>query len=234
MKHSRVSASVCDARECDDVRLQAGPRGRHRLRDRDRRARQGGRRAALPRRRHRGPDRPGLLRQRVGAAGRRPVRARACRRPSRSRCRCTPATSGSTCSPRSPCWRPYWGLGQLLDIDDEQAREDLARVSVTALSFVAQSARGLGLPAVPQKEIDKAHDDRRAVHEALARRARPAARQGRRRLLHLGRRARHERLHLHRPGRRLHRRRRRGLHLLRHRRAVRPAARRRARPGCCT
>ncbi|HET8659828.1 MAG TPA: citrate synthase 2 [Micromonosporaceae bacterium] len=52
---------------------------------------------------------------------------------------------------------PYWGLGQLLDIPDEQAREDLARVSVTALSFVAQSARGLGLPAVPQKEIDKAH-----------------------------------------------------------------------------
>src|ERR687895_646303 len=51
---------------------------------------------------------------------------------------------------------PYWGLGQLLDISDEQAREDLARVSVTALSFVAQSARGLGLPAGPQKEIDKA------------------------------------------------------------------------------
>src|SRR5690606_21532657 len=52
---------------------------------------------------------------------------------------------------------PYWGLGQLLDISDEQAREDLARVSVTALSFVAQSARGLGLPAVPQKEIDKSN-----------------------------------------------------------------------------
>jgi citrate synthase len=51
---------------------------------------------------------------------------------------------------------PYWGLGQLLDISDQQAREDLARVSVTALSFVAQSARGLGLPAVPQKEVDKA------------------------------------------------------------------------------
>jgi citrate synthase len=51
---------------------------------------------------------------------------------------------------------PYWGLRQLLDIDEEQVREDLARVSVTALSFVAQSARGLGLPAVPQKEIDKA------------------------------------------------------------------------------
>src|SRR5690348_17010719 len=51
---------------------------------------------------------------------------------------------------------PYWGLRQLLDIDDEQARRDLARVSVTALSFVAQAARGLGLPAVPQKDIDKA------------------------------------------------------------------------------
>src|SRR5437868_8715539 len=51
---------------------------------------------------------------------------------------------------------PAWGLGQLLDISDTQAREDLARVSVTALSFVAQSARGLGLPAVPQTEIDKA------------------------------------------------------------------------------
>src|SRR6187455_788811 len=51
---------------------------------------------------------------------------------------------------------PYWGLGQLLDIDDEQVRTDLARVSVTALSFVAQAARGLGLPAVPQKDIDKA------------------------------------------------------------------------------
>jgi citrate synthase len=51
---------------------------------------------------------------------------------------------------------PYWGLDQLLDIDDEQARRDLARVSVTALSFIAQAARGLGLPAVPQKDIDKA------------------------------------------------------------------------------
>ena len=46
--------------------------------------------------------------------------------------------------------------GQLLDIDDDQVRRDLARVSVTALSFVAQAARGLGLPAVPQKDIDKA------------------------------------------------------------------------------
>jgi citrate synthase len=51
---------------------------------------------------------------------------------------------------------PHWGLGQLIDVDDEQAREDLARVSVTAMSYVAQSARGVGLPAVPQREVDKA------------------------------------------------------------------------------
>ena len=50
---------------------------------------------------------------------------------------------------------PMWGLGQLLDIDDAQAREDLARCSVTALSFVAQSARG-DLAPVPQSEINKA------------------------------------------------------------------------------
>jgi citrate synthase len=51
---------------------------------------------------------------------------------------------------------PAWGFHQLLDIDDTQAREDLARTSVMAMSFVAQSARGLGLPMVPQREIDKA------------------------------------------------------------------------------
>jgi citrate synthase len=51
---------------------------------------------------------------------------------------------------------PYWGLEQFTDIEDAQARDDLARISVTAMSFVAQSARGLGLPAVPQKQIDTA------------------------------------------------------------------------------
>jgi citrate synthase len=51
---------------------------------------------------------------------------------------------------------PEWGLGQLIDISDEQARDDLARVSVMTLSFVAQSARGIGKPPVPQLEIDKA------------------------------------------------------------------------------
>lgn len=51
---------------------------------------------------------------------------------------------------------PAWGFQPLLDISDDQAREDLARSAVMALSFVAQSARGIGLPMVPQREIDKA------------------------------------------------------------------------------
>jgi citrate synthase len=50
---------------------------------------------------------------------------------------------------------PEWGLQQLIDISDEQARNDLARASVMALSFVAQSARGLGKPWVPQATIDE-------------------------------------------------------------------------------
>jgi len=50
---------------------------------------------------------------------------------------------------------PAYGFRPLLDIDEKQAREDLARCSVTALSFVAQSARGLGRPMVPQKRVDE-------------------------------------------------------------------------------
>jgi len=50
---------------------------------------------------------------------------------------------------------PAWGLKPLLDISDEEARNQLARVSVMVLSYVAQSARGTA-PAVPQSEIDKA------------------------------------------------------------------------------
>jgi citrate synthase len=50
---------------------------------------------------------------------------------------------------------PEWGFGELIDISDEVARDQLARASVMALSFVAQSARGKGQPAVPQAEVDK-------------------------------------------------------------------------------
>jgi citrate synthase len=51
---------------------------------------------------------------------------------------------------------PEWGLGQIIDVTDDLAREYLARVSVMALSFVAQSARGVGRPPIPQREIDTA------------------------------------------------------------------------------
>jgi citrate synthase len=51
---------------------------------------------------------------------------------------------------------PEWGFEPLIDISDEVARDQLARASVMALSFVAQSARGSGRPPVPQSEVDTA------------------------------------------------------------------------------
>lgn len=50
---------------------------------------------------------------------------------------------------------PIWGYKPLLDIDDTTARANLARASVMALSYVAQSARGIHQPAVPQDVIDR-------------------------------------------------------------------------------
>ena len=52
---------------------------------------------------------------------------------------------------------PAWGLEPLFDVDDTTARDELARASVMAMSFVAQSARGIGRPMVPQAQIDMAH-----------------------------------------------------------------------------
>ncbi|WP_433267907.1 citrate synthase 2 [Actinosynnema sp. CS-041913] len=50
---------------------------------------------------------------------------------------------------------PIWGYQPLLDITDEEARSQLARASVMALSYAAQSARGIGRAAVPQRRIDE-------------------------------------------------------------------------------
>ena len=50
---------------------------------------------------------------------------------------------------------PIWGYRPLLDIDDQTAREQMARASVMALSYVAQSARGIYQPAVSQRRIDE-------------------------------------------------------------------------------
>src|SRR5207302_1852729 len=46
-----------------------------------------------------------------------------------------------------------WQLGQLIDIDDDQAKEDLRRVSAAALSIVAQSARGADKAPVPEEKV---------------------------------------------------------------------------------
>ncbi|MEU6645248.1 citrate synthase 2 [Saccharomonospora sp. NPDC046836] len=50
---------------------------------------------------------------------------------------------------------PIWGYRPLLDIADSEARDQLARASVMALSYVAQSARGTGVAAVPQERVDE-------------------------------------------------------------------------------
>jgi citrate synthase len=49
---------------------------------------------------------------------------------------------------------PLWGLAPLVDVTIADARDQLARVAATALSFTAQSARGDELTAVPQATID--------------------------------------------------------------------------------
>jgi len=49
---------------------------------------------------------------------------------------------------------PKLGFKPVLDLDDAQVRDELAQTSVSALSFVAQSARG-DQPAIPQAEVDK-------------------------------------------------------------------------------
>src|ERR1700709_471398 len=63
---------------------------------------------------------------------------------------------------------PIWGYRPLPDISGDEAREQLARASVMSLSYVAQSARGVGNPAVPQSRIDES----RTILERLITRGR--------------------------------------------------------------
>ncbi len=51
---------------------------------------------------------------------------------------------------------PEWGFAPVVDISAETARDQLARTASAKLSFVAQSARGSGVPPVPQTRIDEA------------------------------------------------------------------------------
>src|SRR5215510_9511134 len=77
----RAPSLIADTRRNPDVRLQTRARRCHRVRDRDRRARPGGWRTALPGGGHRGPGRAGLLRPRLGPAGGQRVHARAAAEP---------------------------------------------------------------------------------------------------------------------------------------------------------
>jgi citrate synthase len=49
---------------------------------------------------------------------------------------------------------PTWGLHQLVDMDRQEARDDLARLSAAALSIVAQAARG-DQPPVAEADVAK-------------------------------------------------------------------------------
>ncbi|CAA9404367.1 MAG: Citrate synthase (si), partial [uncultured Nocardioides sp.] len=200
-------------------------RGRRRLRDPDRRARQGGLRAALPRRRHRGARRAGALRERLGPARRRqllprppagralqhlhPHRRRARRRPGRRRDARADAGHG-------PDLRHQRRAGPARPV----ARRGHGAVVRRAVGARPRPSRGPPVGGRPGPDAG------RALPHPLAGRGRPAARPRDRRLLVQRRRARHERVHVHRARDHLHRC-RRGRRVLRgHRRHVRTAARR--------
>ena len=128
-----------------------------------------------------------------------------------------------------------WGLGQLIDISDDEAKEDLRRLSATMISVCAQSARLADGHAdrVDPAVVAAGRDDGRAVPARVARRGRSEGRPGRRHVLDLHRRARPQRLDLHGAHRRLDGSRLRCGALVGGRRALRPAPRRRARRACC-
>ena len=75
--------------------------------------------------------------------------------PSRSPSRSTPATSAPTCRAPSPSPLPPGASSSSTTSTTRQVREDLARTAVMVLSYVAQAARGVDKPMVPQAEIDK-------------------------------------------------------------------------------
>ena len=123
-----------------------------------------------------------------------------------------------------------WKLGKLNEISDEQAREDLGRLSALMMEIVARSA-AVADGREPASDDVVARGSTAAEKFLLRWRgeADPEARQGDRHLLDLHRRARPERLDVRRARDRVDRRRLRGRALLRRRRALGPAARRRAR-----
>ncbi|MGL5824465.1 MAG: citrate synthase 2 [Nocardioides sp.] len=50
---------------------------------------------------------------------------------------------------------PVWGMKAAYDSTDDEIRADLSRVAVMVLSYVAQAARGLNRPMIPQAQVDQ-------------------------------------------------------------------------------
>ena len=194
-----------------NVRLDRGPegtRGRHCLRHHHRGTRQGGRCAAVPGGGHRGAGRARAASRRSGA----------CSWTARYEPGLPPAEphplSVRTGDPRVDLQAalamlgPEWGL----QAADRHRRRDRSRRPGAGIRDGAVLRGPVGSrrrpPAGPPARGGQGHVDPRALPHPLARRGRPRPREGDRRLLDLGRRARHERLHLHGARDRLHRRRR--------------------------
>ena len=149
--------------------LQARTRGRRRRRDGDRRAGPGGGRAPLPRSGHRGAASACIPTSRSGASSSTTASSPACPAPRTSRSRPARAARWPTSQAATARAGGRVGLGQLIDISDEQARDDLARLSAAMISIVAQSARG-DQPRVPDDARRPGRDRRGALPAPLARR----------------------------------------------------------------
>ena len=114
--------------------------------------------------------------KRLGAARRRRASSSGMPEPEPYEPRGSPATRRPTCRPRPRVCRAYWGLGKLNEISDEQAREDLGRLSAQMMAIVARSARvadGASEP-VPDDVVARGTHRRREVPAPLARRGGPA------------------------------------------------------------
>ena len=167
------------------------------------------------------------VREGLGTARRRELRARACPSRSRTSLSISPGTRPPTLRPRLARLSGVWGLGKLTEIDDEQARDDLARLSAQVMAIVARSARAADGNAEPisGRRRRRRCDRRREVPPPLARRGGSGSRHRHRHVLDLHRRARPQRVDVHRSDSRVDGRRRRG-------RACRPRSGRS--PARCT
>ena len=68
-----------------------------------------------------------------------------------------------------------WKLGQLIDIDEEEAKEDLRRLSAAALSIVAQAARQASCTAAVQsRSLSSSITMRSSMRCATRRSTRPS------------------------------------------------------------